>query len=273
MEPDNGDVSKQLSKNDDLSELDQNYRPNETQPNDNVGEESNDGSRAPNWTMLNWQKDNDSEEDAPTDDDGLDIENGPYLKNNNFALFQPKKDVCNTYESFKTGNLSNEEYEAHILRKCEARVEKDLDKETIVLYGDGCTYQNQCSNLSNALLHVASTKNARVEQKFLEVGHTHMEADAIHSRIECKLKNKNINVPIDYETISKEAHSTPVPYTVQYVDHKFVKNFDENAFYNSIRPGRGIGSSRVVDVCALKYLPDQTKQFKLNFSDEWVDLP
>ncbi|KAJ8879564.1 hypothetical protein PR048_020172 [Dryococelus australis] len=45
MELDNGNVSKQLSDNDDLNELYQNYRPIETEPKDNVGEESDDGSR------------------------------------------------------------------------------------------------------------------------------------------------------------------------------------------------------------------------------------
>lgn len=277
------------------------------------------------------------------------------FEDNSLAIFQPKKDACNTCVSYKTGNLSNEEYEAHILRKDKARVKKDLDKanpknvtftmdlqalllcpksnvlalyykmklsvhnctifnintnegfcyvwyeceggvssnefatiisnfvvsqlplpegkQTIVLYSDGCTYQNRCSNVANALLHVASTHNVTIEQKFLEVGHTQMKADAMHSCIERKLKNKNINVPADYVTICIEARKSPAPYTVNYVDHKFFKNFDGNACYKSLRPGRSVSSPRVVNVRALKYLPDQSIQFKLNLSDEWADLP
>jgi hypothetical protein len=194
------------------------------------------------------------------------------FEHNNLSLFQPKKDACDYCESFKTGNLSNEEYEAHILRKDEARVEKEKDKEDsksitftmdlqsvllcprsnvsalyykmklsvhnltilnvgtkegfcflwnetegglssnefatlissfvlsqlplpaekekLVLYSDGCSYQNRCCNLANALLHVSSTNNVVIEQKFLEVRHTQMEADSMHSLIERKLKNK-----------------------------------------------------------------------------------
>lgn len=46
----------------------------------------------------------------------------------NLSLFKPKKDLCDTCESFKSGNLASTIYEAHILRKEEARVEKSTDK-------------------------------------------------------------------------------------------------------------------------------------------------
>lgn len=45
------------------------------------------------------------------------------------SLFQPQEDACNYCESFNAHNLSNEEYQAHILSKNEAMVENDLDKE------------------------------------------------------------------------------------------------------------------------------------------------
>lgn len=46
----------------------------------------------------------------------------------NFSPFKPKNDLCVTCESFKSGNLACTVYEAHILRKEEARMEKSTDK-------------------------------------------------------------------------------------------------------------------------------------------------
>lgn len=46
----------------------------------------------------------------------------------NVSLYQPKKDACDTCERFKTGNLTVEEYETHILKKDQAKIEKDLEK-------------------------------------------------------------------------------------------------------------------------------------------------
>uniref|UniRef100_A0A1B6K9A6 Uncharacterized protein n=1 Tax=Graphocephala atropunctata TaxID=36148 RepID=A0A1B6K9A6_9HEMI len=49
----------------------------------------------------------------------------------NLSLFQPKKDVCDTCNSFKvnSGKVSREQYEEHILQKGRARDEKNLDSE------------------------------------------------------------------------------------------------------------------------------------------------
>lgn len=47
----------------------------------------------------------------------------------------------------------------------------------IILYSDGCTSQNRNVTLSNALLNLAIMKKITIEQKYLEVGHTQMEAE------------------------------------------------------------------------------------------------
>lgn len=61
-------------------------------------------------------------------------------------------------------------------------------KEKIGLFSDEFSYQIRCTNLSSALLHVSSTKMVKIEQKFLEVGHTQIEADSMHSATERRLK-------------------------------------------------------------------------------------
>ena len=60
---------------------------------------------------------------------------------------------------------------------------------TIVIYSDGCTNQNRNSTLSNTLLNISILANITIIQKFLEKGHTQMEADSMHSTIERKFKH------------------------------------------------------------------------------------
>lgn len=54
----------------------------------------------------------------------------------------------------------------------------------VILYSDGCGYQNRNSILSNALLHLSVAKKVVIIQKYLEKGHTQMEYDSVHSTIE-----------------------------------------------------------------------------------------
>lgn len=250
----------------------------------------------------------------------------------NIALFQPKKDQCEKCSAYKVGHISEEEYNLHISKKEEARIEKDKDKaneslvftmdlqavlmapkskisslyyktklcvhnfclynlnnkdgfcyiwnETeggvnaeefaticadfitkkvlptidrnsdekdikIILYSDGCTYQNRNVTMSNALLNIAMLEKITIEQKYLEVGHTQMEADSMHSTIERHLRNKIINVPAEYYTICRGARKNPERYDVTYLNHTFFKNFNNVGFLKSIRPGKKKGDSKV----------------------------
>jgi len=60
--------------------------------------------------------------------------------------------------------------------------------ETVVIYPDGCGYQNRNVTLSNALRKFAVDKQINIEQKYLERGHTQMECDSVHSVIEQSVK-------------------------------------------------------------------------------------
>ncbi|CAG4990738.1 unnamed protein product [Parnassius apollo] len=116
-------------------------------------------------------------------------------------------------------------------------------------------------------------KHLAIEQKFLEVGHTQMEADSMHSTIERQLKNKVINVPAEYISIAKHARKCPVPYYVTYLDHTYFKNFDKIQFYKSIRPGRSKGDPKVTDIRALRYENNRSILYKTCYRDEWQSLP
>lgn len=141
-----------------------------------------------------------------------------------------------------------------------------------VIYSDGCTYQNRCATLSNALLHLAVQYKVTIEQKILEKGHTYMECDSMHSVIERHLKNKDINVPADYVTICKNARKHPKPYNVKYLDYSFFKDFSKDMNYKSIRPGNKVGDPKVTDIRCLKYSPEGKIYYKLNYQDDYEEL-
>lgn len=144
----------------------------------------------------------------------------------------------------------------------------------IILYSDGCNYQNRNSVMSNALLHLSMELNIPLTQKFLEKGHTQMECDSVHSVIEHKLKKKQIYLPSDYVRLTQEARSKPFPYKVVELDYTFVKNYasKETMIYKSIRPGRIAGDPTVTNLRALRYDPKGTIDFKIDFDDVWQPL-
>ena len=115
----------------------------------------------------------------------------------------------------------------------------------IVMYSDGCTYQNRNSVISNALLNLARFHNITIEQKYLEVGHTQMEVDSMHSTIERCVRNRPIYVPADYAHICKIARRKPRPYNIKYLDHTFFKSFQTVELLKSIRPGYKKGDAKV----------------------------
>ncbi|KAJ4430834.1 hypothetical protein ANN_19425 [Periplaneta americana] len=51
------------------------------------------------------------------------------IKEHNIALFKPKKDECDLCLSYKLHNVSDDDYNAHQLKKERARQEKSVDKK------------------------------------------------------------------------------------------------------------------------------------------------
>lgn len=288
----------------------------------------------------------------------------------NLSLFQPKKDVCDTCNSFKvkSGTVSKEQYETHILQKDKARDEKKKDTErakakevhvftqdtqsvklcpcvnasamyyktklcvhnftmynngtkdtmtywwdetqsdlsassftscmvdnlkhtleddlkNVIVWSDGCCYQNRSSIMANALLNLAKEKRVTIEQKYLVKGHTMMECDSVHSTIDTILNPKRgtrnkktvkeIYLPSEYALYAKEARKQPFPYRSRYLDFSFFTDYSkkENMTYDSIRPGKRAGDPKVQDLRALKYNPNGTIEFKVNFDDDYSLLP
>ncbi len=135
------------------------------------------------------------------------------------------------------GDLSSNSFTSCIIDYIEEIVATSDDVKEVIIFSDGCTYQNRNVVLANALATLAKEKNITITQKFLERGHTQMEVDSVHSVIERKLKNQQIYVTQNYVDIMKGARRI-LPYKVRYVDHTFFRNYQEIQAYSSIRRAR-----------------------------------
>lgn len=145
--------------------------------------------------------------------------------------------------------------------------------KTIIIYSDGCGYQNRNVTLANSLLLLAVETNVTIVQKFLEKGHTWMEADSVHSTIERRLTDRQIYWPPEYIEVITSARSSE-PYHVKNLSFEFFLDFSKLSFYKSIRPGSRSGDPQVTDIRALKYDgSDCSIKYKLHHSHDWSCLP
>ena len=64
--------------------------------------------------------------------------------------------------------------------------------------------------LSSALLTFAVQHQVMIFHKYLEVGHTHMECDSVHSTIDKKVKQVSVNLTSDYINIIQSARKKGV---------------------------------------------------------------
>lgn len=94
----------------------------------------------------------------------------------------------------------------------------------VSLFFDTCGGQNRNKNETAILLWpVQKIENLQIiEQKFLEIGHSHMEADSMHSVIETEQKYTDIYSMPDWINVFKKARSKKV--YIKKENKKVVKN-------------------------------------------------
>ena len=143
----------------------------------------------------------------------------------------------------------------------------DDSVSTVILYRDGCCYQNRNVTLSNALIHFAVSRRKTIFQTFLEKGHTWMEVGSVHSETEGKLKRRQIFWPAEYIAVIT-AERRDHPYEVKQMDHTVFRDFAKLNYLSSIRPGSSAWDPQVVDLRCLQYLPDSSmiKVYWLNLT-------
>lgn len=110
-----------------------------------------------------------------------------------------------------------------------------------------------------------------------------MECDSAHAKIEVKLKNQTIYLPYDYVKITKDARKTVTidnkiikkPFDAEYLNYDFFKNYNDEKLirFSSIRPGRKKYDPTVSELRAIMYLPCGSVKTKVNFDEDYIDLP
>lgn len=117
----------------------------------------------------------------------------------NFSLYNLASHQCTCYWFNECkGDLTANTFASYVYDYLE---DKCLDpKLPIILYTDGCTAQNRNQIFANALLHFSVKHQVQVYQKFLIKGHTQMEGDSVHAKIE----NKHIYLPYELSNIQNK---------------------------------------------------------------------
>lgn len=193
----------------------------------------------------------------------------------NFTIFDLVTKDCHCYLWHEAeGGLEANIFSTIIFKHLENYLKLHPRTKQIILYSDGCGYQNRNNCLANTLLHLATTKNIIIEQKFLEKGHTQMEVDSAHSLIERKLKNQVIYLPSDYIKFCELARPSQ-PFNVHYLSHDYFLNFNNVTYYNSIRPGIRRLDPVIADIRCLQYGNfdgNDEIRYKLNYADDYKVL-
>ena len=109
----------------------------------------------------------------------------------------------------------------------DASVEEHPKIDVIIIWCDGCCYQNKNANKASATRRFNDKNNIAIKFKYLQVGHTFMEGDSVHICIEKALKMQDMNIPEDYISVIRNARVKPFPYQVRLnslLPHSFFKD-------------------------------------------------
>ena len=104
------------------------------------------------------------------------------LQVHNFTLFNlnTKEGYCYLWNETE-GDLSSEVF-AHLQFRHFERVIKDNpDLKEIVVWSDGCGYQNPNVRVANAYSELSRQHGVVITQKYLVGGHTQMECNSMHT--------------------------------------------------------------------------------------------
>lgn len=137
----------------------------------------------------------------------------------NFTIFDSKnKGTCFLWDETNGKKGSAE------ISTCLIRYLKSLPSEieSVVMYADTCGGQNRNRNIMTAMLYVVNTINTKlqtIDLKYMESGHSYLEADSIHATIEREKRHKNIYIPEEYKLIIQMSRKKPFPYDVNTINY------------------------------------------------------
>ena len=125
----------------------------------------------------------------------------------------------NTHDGFcyvldeMNGGLTSDVFAWFYFTHFKEYLQENPTVETLIVWSDGCGYQNRNTRLSNALLELARLTNVTIIQKYLISGHTQIECDSMHSCIERHTKGP-IYCMRNYVLIMQSERLSPCPYKV-----------------------------------------------------------
>ncbi|XP_063538077.1 uncharacterized protein LOC134747381 [Cydia strobilella] len=98
------------------------------------------------------------------------------------------------------------------------------------MMSDNCGGQQKNYAFCCMLLHLVSTHQTIevVDHVFYESGHSHMECDSVHSKIEQKAKKIPIYTPDGWIQVMRTARMNPRPFKVNIMGHEEFLNFNSN---------------------------------------------
>lgn len=173
------------------------------------------------------------------------------------------------------GGLTANVFTSCLIHYLDEQVNKNTNIKTITIWSDGCGAQNRNSTLISSIATWSQAHKVTVFFKYLEKGHTQMEVDSVHSKIETYQKNLDLSVPADYCTAIQKARKSPFPYRYNHLDYSFFKNYEAIQTVSSVRPGQGKGDPCITDVKQYRCNADGDIHYKLshNFDDNFQLLP
>ena len=96
-------------------------------------------------------------------------------------------------------------------------------------------------------------------------GHTRMECDSVHSKIDWRLKSTDVYIPSDYVSLIESARKKRGKYKVKVLDFTFFKDVTT---LKSIKPSKLSGPPYVVDIRQLQYIQNGEILYKVDYRKE-----
>ena len=196
------------------------------------------------------------------------------LQVHNFTMYNlaTKEGYCYVWTETE-GSLASESFGYLQYQHFERIISQNPSIEEIIVWSDGCGYQNRNTVVANGYSELSRKYGVVFKQKFLVAGHTQMECDSMHSKIESQIVT-DVFTPRDYIVMMLGARRNPDQYTMQQVYHTEWMKLD-GCYFNSIRPGKKKGDPTVHDLRALEYHSSGELNYKLTFAEnaQWEDLP
>ena len=123
-----------------------------------------------------------------------------------FYELQTGQGYCYTWHEADAGRGSNE------IASCLTKYLESLDKKEykhVILYSDTAGGQNRNRGICTAIISFLSSSKhiAKVEQKYFESGHSHMECDSMHSAIQSVFEKREVDLPCEYHGMMKAART------------------------------------------------------------------